>query len=140
MATACWWPRTARPVLDGDTGGPILLDPNAAETAIVNGGVIVQDGQTVGRVGVFDIPNLSAMSKTGSGRYTLTDPEDPDNQPEPMIDPVVHQGYVERSNVQSITELTDMMTIMRSYQSVSKFLNDAEDLNKRAIERLGRVS
>ena len=36
--------------------------------------------------------------------------------------------------------MTDMMSIMRTYQSVSKFLNDAEDLNKRAIERLGRVS
>jgi flagellar basal-body rod protein FlgF len=31
------------------------------------------------------------------------------------------------------------MSVMRSYQSVSKFLEQAEDLSKRAIERLGRI-
>jgi flagellar basal-body rod protein FlgF len=32
-----------------------------------------------------------------------------------------------------------MMTVMRSYQSVSKFIEQAEDINRRAIERLGQV-
>lgn len=128
------------PVLDADTGGPILLDPDANETVVVDGGVVMQDGQQVGRIGVFEMPNRSAMTKEGNGRYTLTNADDPDNQPQPMFDPTVRQGFVERSNVESILELTDMMTIMRSYQSVAKFLNEAEDLNKRAIERLGRVS
>ena len=128
------------PVLDADTRAPILLDPNAAETVVVDGGVIMQDGRQMGRIGVFEMVDRSVMSKEGNGRYTIPDAEDPENQPQAMFEPNVHQGYVESSNVKSITELTDMMTIMRSYQSVSKFLSDAEDLNKRAIERLGRVS
>ncbi|MEP3071823.1 flagellar hook-basal body complex protein [Maricaulis sp.] len=128
------------PVLDADTRAPILLDPSATETLVVDGGVIMQDGQAVGRIGVFEVPNRSLMTKEGNGRYTVANADDPENQPQPAFDPVVRQGYVERSNVESITELTDMMSIMRTYQSVSKFLNDAEDLNKRAIERLGRVS
>ncbi len=49
------------------------------------------------------------------------------------------QGFVEASNVQPVVEMTDMMTIMRSYQSVSKFVEQAEDINRRAIERLGKV-
>lgn len=128
------------PVLDADTRGPIMLDPNADETVVVEGGVIMQDGQQVGRIGVFEMPNRAAMSKEGNGRYTIPDTGNPDDEPQAAFDPAVRQGYVERSNVQSIVELTDMMSIMRTYQSVSKFLNDAEDLNKRAIERLGRVS
>ncbi|WP_300543125.1 flagellar hook-basal body complex protein [Maricaulis sp.] len=128
------------PVLDADTRAPILLDPNASETVIINGGTVMQDGVQVGRIGVFEMPDRSVMSKEGNGRYTIPASDNPDDQPQAMFDPVVRQGYVERSNVQSILELTDMMAIMRSYQSVSKFLNDAEDLNKRAIERLGRVS
>lgn len=128
------------PVLDADTRAPILLNPNAETTTIVDGGVIMQDGIQVGRVGVFEMPNRSLMSKEGNGRYTVPASDNPDDQPQAMLDPSVRQGFVERSNVQSILELTDMMTIMRSYQSVSKFLSDAEDLNKRSIERLGRVS
>jgi flagellar basal-body rod protein FlgF len=127
-------------VLDADTRGPILLDPQAAETVVVDGGVIVQDGLQVGRIGVFEMPNRAVMSKEGNGRYTIPASDNPDDEPRAAFEPAVRQGYVESSNVQSIVELTDMMSIMRSYQSVSKFLNDAEDLNKRAIERLGRVS
>ena len=56
-----------------------------------------------------------------------------------MFDAVVRQGYVEGSNVSSVVELTDMMQIMRSYASVSKFLKDAEELNRRSIERLGKA-
>ena len=127
-------------VLDADTRGPILLDPNAASTTVVDGGAIIQDGAQVGRIGVFEIANRSEMTKEGNGRYTIPASDNPDDEPQAMFDPVVRQGFVESSNVQSIVEITDMMSIMRSYQSVSKFLKDAEDLNQRAIERLGRVS
>ena len=100
----------------------------------------MQDGIQVGRIGVFEIANRSEMTKEGNGRYTIPASDNPDDEPQAMFDPVVRQGFVESSNVQSIVEITDMMSIMRSYQSVSKFLKDAEDLNQRAIERLGRVS
>lgn len=127
------------PVLDGDTRAPIMLTPNAGSTSIAADGSVTQDGVQVGRIGVFEIPDRGALSKQGNGRYALPPFDNPADQPLAMFDPMVRQGFVERSNVQSIAELTDMMTIMRSYQSVSKFLEQAEDLNKRAIERLGRV-
>ncbi|MHA6287045.1 flagellar basal-body rod protein FlgF [Maricaulis sp. CAU 1757] len=127
------------PVLDAMTRMPIFLDPAAEETLIQDGGAIVQDGVEVARIGVFEVANRAEMSKQGNGRYTVPPTDDPADAPQALIDANVHQGFVERSNVQSIIELTDMMSIMRSYQSVSKFLSEAEDLNKRAIERLGRV-
>ena len=127
------------PVLDGFTRAPILLDPNAGNTAIVESGAVMQDGMEVGRVGVFEIANRADMSKQGNGRYSVPPADNPGDEPQPIDAPNVQQGFVEQSNVQSIVEITDMMTIMRSYQSVSKFLQQAEDLNKRAIERLGKV-
>jgi len=126
------------PVLDADTRAPIILDPNAENVRIVDGGAVIEDGAQVGRIGVFDIVNRANLSKEGNGRYTLElAPEEAD--PLAMFDAVIHQGYVEGSNVSSVVELTDMMQIMRSYASVSKFLKDAEDLNRRAIERLGKA-
>jgi flagellar basal-body rod protein FlgF len=127
------------PVLDADTRGPILIDASAGSVQIVEGGMIMQNDQQIGRIGVFEIANRSEMSKQGNGRYTIPPIEDPANEPLAMIDATVSQGFVEQSNVQSILELTDMMSVMRSYQSVSKFLEQAEDLSKRAIERLGRI-
>lgn len=127
------------PVLDADTRGPILIDAALGNIEIVNGGALVQNGQQIGRVGVFEIENRAEMSKQGNGRYTIPPVEDLADEPLAMLDPTVRQGFVEQSNVQSILELTDMMSVMRSYQSVSKFLEQAEDLSKRAIERLGRI-
>ena len=127
------------PVLDGDTRAPIMLDPSAREVRITDGGAIMQDGIQAGRIGVFEITNLAGLSKQGNGRYIQSADPDGQNPPDAMLDPVVAQGFVEASNVQSVIELTDMMTIMRSYESVSKFIQQAEDLNRRAIERLGQV-
>ena len=127
------------PVLDGDTRAPIILDPSAREVRIVDGGTIMQDGIMAGRIGVFDITNLGGLSKQGNGRYIQGNDPDGQNPPDPMLDPVVAQGFVESSNVQAVVEMTDMMTIMRSYASVSKFIEQAEDLNRRAIERLGKA-
>ena len=98
-----------------------------------------RDGVPVCTVGVFEIPNLSALSKQGKGRCVQTDNPDGGNDPQSVLAPVMRQGFVEASNVQPVVEMTDMMTIMRSYQSVSKFVEQAEDINRRAIERLGKV-
>lgn len=126
------------PVLDADTRAPIILDPNARDVRVIDGGAVIEDGAQVGRIGVFDVVNRGALSKEGNGRYTLElGPEEA--EPLAMFDAVVRQGYVEGSNVSSIVELTDMMQIMRSYASVSKFLKDAEELNRRSIERLGKA-
>jgi flagellar basal-body rod protein FlgF len=127
------------PVLDAGTRGPILLDPNATDTRIIDGGVVMQDGQEVGRIGVFEIANLGGLSKEGNGRYIRSGAEPGEDEPAAMFDAVVRQGYVESSNVQSIREMTTMMSVMRSYQSVSKFIQQAEDLSQRTIERLGKA-
>lgn len=126
-------------VLSAGGRTPIILDASGSEIEIQDNGTIVQNGQEVGRIGVFEIANLSELSKRGDGRYAL-DSRNPDAiEPEEVLNPTLRQGYIEASNVESIRELTSMMSIMRSYQSVAKFINQVEDLNKRAIERLGRV-
>ena len=99
----------------------------------------MQNGAEIDRIGVFNIPNLSELSKQGNGRYSLETTGEEIIQPEAMLNADIQQGYTEDSNVQSVLELTNMMSIMRSYESVSKFLKQAEDLNRRAIERLGKV-
>lgn len=126
------------PVLEATSRAPILTDPANGPIAIVDGGAVMQGGVEIGRIGVFDIANLSGLEKSGNGRYLRTDADGLDD-PEALLNPTVHQGYVENSNVSAVLELTEMMNIMRSYQSVSKFLKDAEDLNRRSIERLGRI-
>ncbi|MGK0265920.1 MAG: flagellar basal-body rod protein FlgF [Maricaulis sp.] len=126
------------PVLDGASRAPIVLNPSAS-TTIADDGTVLQDGVPVATIGLFEVTNLAGLSKQGNGRYVQTDNPDGRNDPLPMLAPSVRQGFVEASNVQPVIEMTDMMTVMRSYQSVSKFIEQAEDISRRAVERLGKV-
>lgn len=130
--------RDGAPILDADTRGPIILNPAAEEVRIVDGGRIIEDGVEVGRIGVFLIENRGDLSKEGNGRYTLPEMA-PEDLPLAAFEASVQQGYVEASNVQTVIQLTDMMAITRAYESVSKFLSDTHDLNRKALERLGKA-
>jgi flagellar basal-body rod protein FlgF len=50
----------------------------------------------------------------------------------------VRQGFTESSNVRPMTEITRMMEVSRAYASVTRMIRDADELSRKAIERLGR--
>ncbi len=51
----------------------------------------------------------------------------------------VRQGYVEKSNVNSVTEMSRMIEITRAYTQISALLQQQSDLHKSAIEKLAEV-
>jgi len=48
-------------------------------------------------------------------------------------------GGIEASNVEPIVETTQMVEILRAYQSSMKMSQDIDDLRRRAIDRLGKL-
>lgn len=123
-------------VLD-ENGGPIVLDPLADEPVITEAGVVFSNGVEVGRLQVTAFDNLAALRKAGEGRFTQ--PENGEAQERPADVPQVNQGYYESSNVNSVVELTNMLQVTRTYQSVSKMVEQTGDLQRRAIEQLGKL-
>jgi len=127
-------------VLDA-SGSPITL--NAANGAVTIGrdGTITQkapgqvQGSVVGKIGVVTVASLSALHKEGGGLYS-----DPTGQPtQPAVGVTVQQGMLEASNVQSITQITDLIRLQRAYESVNQMISNTADLSKSAIQRLGSV-
>ncbi len=121
-------------VLDA-AGGPVILPANAEQITISPGGAVLADGVEVARLAVIGFDNLSALEKTGGGR--LIAPEEAGARP--LETPDIRQGFYESSNVNPVLELTRMMEVTRSYQTVSQMLEQQADLSRRAIERLGRA-
>lgn len=118
-----------------DTGGnPIRLQPEAGEVEIRASGEIMQDGLPVAQVAVTRFEQPGQLSKIGDNRYAAPD----DAERELMLDAVVRQGFVEGSNVRAIQEMTRMMEVSRAYASVTKMINQTDELGRKAIERLGR--
>ena len=51
----------------------------------------------------------------------------------------VQQGYLEKSNVSSVAEMSRMIQVTRTYTQISTLLQQESDLHKSAIEKLADV-
>lgn len=120
-------------VLD-DGGQPIVLDETAGQIVISDAGLISQNGVQIAQVGVTRFADQGQLLKAGDNRFTA--PEDAERVLDEL--PMIRQGYSESSNVRPMLEITTMMQVSRAYSSISKMINDTDELSRKAIERLGR--
>jgi len=47
---------------------------------------------------------------------------------------------LESSNVNPLIEITNLIEIQRAYERITKMIENANDLSRRSVERLGKVS
>ena len=107
-------------------GGAITLPPDTERLSIDQQGRISTfvTANGVRRDTVIDQLRLSAVDNPGgmtpvNGQYFL-----PGNQPEREAKGVVHQGYLEQSNVEPVQELVEMIAIQRRYDAAQKSLRE----------------
>jgi len=119
-----------RPVLT--SGGPISFSRNDGIIEIAKDGTIstAQGIRGVIKVAAFEDPQ--ALQKQGSNLYKGENPGLPKRAN-------IVQGALERSNVQGVYEVTQLIEITRAYESVSKMLKDVNDLRQQAIQTLGKL-
>lgn len=122
------------PVL-GD-GGEIVLDPELGTPSVGPDGTITQDGQITGRLSVVRFDTLGVLEKGGDGLYRNAS----NVQPVAANDARIRQGMLESSNVNPLTEITSLVEISRAYESVTRMIENTNDLSRRAVERLGKAA
>ncbi len=84
---------------------------------------------------IVKFENEQALKKVGNGLYTATEiPLAADS----LSDYKISQGMVEKSNVNSTTQLTEMIKVNRGVGSASKLIGDLHELQRRAISTISR--
>ena len=58
---------------------------------------------------------------------------------QPDAKSVVHQGFIEKSNVSAVAEMSRMIEVTRAYTQISTLLQQQSDLHKTAIQQLAEV-
>lgn len=118
----------------GENGQPIAVPPDqTAGLSISDDGTVVGKSGALGRlvVTVFDEKTVSPRGDgmmTGQGGTVL-----------PASQTRLRAGGLESSNVEPIVETTNMVEILRSYQSSQRMSDALSDMRKRAIERLAQL-
>jgi flagellar basal-body rod protein FlgF len=121
-------------VLDAG-GGEIVIDPEKGPVQISPDGNVSQGDEQVGKLSVVKFDDMTSLQKAGDNLYSNTS----NQQPQPAPESLIRQGTLEASNVRPIAEITRMMEVTRTYESVAQMMSSASDLSSRSIDRLGRV-
>ena len=122
--------------LSGDPAGgaPILVDGGAGPLTVSADGMITQNGQQVGAIGLFAIDPNAALSRAENSSITPSKPATPIL--EFTRDGVV-QGAVEGSNVDPVREMTRLIDVTRAFDGVAAEASQSETSLQDAIKTLG---
>ena len=120
----------------GDGGTPIFL--GEGDVRIQDGGEILVDENVVATLRVVDFDDPRYLKKEGMFRLEWTgDATGISDVPEPRI----KSGHLERSNVNSIVEMVELMTAFREFESVAQTLRSiTTDMDKQLLAELADLT
>ncbi len=124
------------PVLDAGQA-TILIDPNDGTPSISADGMISQKGKQVGAVGLFAIPADAKLQRYDNSAVI------PDQPATAVLDfsrNGVMQGFAEGSNVNPVLEITRMIEIQRTFDSLAGITQASEQSQQDAVKTLGATS
>ena len=123
------------------TSGPIVFQPTDKDISIAaDGNITVLEGtnridSVRGKLRVVSFAQAQRLVKEGSNLYSAG--EGAAAQADTASK--VRQGFIEKSNVNSVVEMSRMIEVTRAYTSISAMLQQQGDLRKTAIEKLADV-
>jgi flagellar basal body rod protein FlgG len=118
-------------------GGPIQLDRTKHQPVSISATGEVSQGETVkGKVKVTDFNKLSLLTQA-SGSYFVAANKDLKEQPTTAT---LRQGYIEGSNVSSVSQMVSLLTAARGFEANQKLIQMEDDRMGHAIADLGNPS
>ena len=123
------------------TGGPIVFQPTDHDINVAaDGTVTVLEGTAKtdsirGKIRMVEFDDPAKLTKLGANLYGAGSA----NQQQTASKSTLQQGYIEKSNVNSVGEMSRMVEVMRSYTAIANLLQQQSDLHKSAIEKLADV-
>lgn len=112
--------------VDGDIylqGGDVSVDRD---------GAVFEEGEEVGQLKLVKFASTSGLERAGKGLWRT-----PAGASQEIDDQSgVFQGYLEASNVEPVKEMTNMMMIMRQFESQSRALKEYDGMMNSAISTI----
>ena len=123
------------------SSGPIVFQPTDKEINIAaDGSVTVLEGTgrvdaVRGKLRLASFADAQKLVKEGSNLYSAG----PGTAAQTDLKSTMRQGFIEKSNVNPVTEMARMVEITRTYTQIAALLQQQSDLHRTAIEKLADV-
>ncbi|HIJ80667.1 MAG TPA: flagellar basal-body rod protein FlgF [Desulfuromonadales bacterium] len=119
--------------LQAQGGGNVRIQGSRVE--IDGKGAIMVDGTAVGALNVVDFQKPYNLTKTANALFVPVNPQEA-TQPGTAA---VQQAHLEGSNVESISEMIQMIETNRYFEACSKVIKGYDDMATKAANEIGRV-
>ncbi|MFN8847441.1 MAG: flagellar basal-body rod protein FlgF [Bdellovibrionales bacterium] len=101
-------------------------------------GQIFQGEDLVGSLSITNVSNSDALMKIGNNLYGPRPQQTPILNPIP--NPSVKQGFIETSNVNVVSEMTDMISTHRVFESTQKAISAYDGMVDKLVNVVGKVN
>ncbi|UCF94372.1 MAG: flagellar basal-body rod protein FlgF [Desulfobacterales bacterium] len=127
-------------VLVTPEGFPVLgrngkIEIQGPAPAVDEAGNISMDGEPVDQLQLVSFADPRVLEKVGETRFATSDPEIASVAAEEVK---VRQGYLEYSNVDAVSMMTDMIEVLRGYESYQKVIRSIDEVTAKVINEVGR--
>lgn len=107
-------------------GGKVDIDPK---------GLITADGEPAGTIKMVDFPRPYNLKKAAGAQFV---PVDPQVTPQAAKSGIL-QGHLEGSNVETISEMVQMIETNRYFDACTKVIKSYDDMAAKAVNELGKL-
>ena len=115
--------------------GPFQFSNSDTDVRFAADGSVLTARGAQGRLRLVEFANPQQLQNVGANLFTV-----PRNvQPNPAAQARLQSGFVERSNVSPVLEISRMIEVNRAYQSVASLMTRSDEIRKSAIQRLGET-
>ena len=127
-------------VLSAYTGDPVLGAEGALHVPdgtlqIAPDGTVTVGTATIGHLRVVQPESGTALTESSNGLLTLPAGQEPTDATAMQV----HQGFLETSNVQPVTEMMHLMESIRHFESGQRYVRAYDDMLDKAINDLGQI-
>lgn len=122
-----------------DQGQPIVINTSVQEgggkPVVDNDGNVTVNGDQVAQIALYDFPKPYNLKKTSSTMFV------PENGVLPMASQgtTVFQGSIEKSNVDTVSEMINMVDASRYFETCQRVIRGFDDIAAKAVNDLARV-
>ena len=119
-------------------GGDVPIFVGQGQVQIQDGGDVSVDGNVVGTLRIVDVDDPRYLRKEGMFRYEwIGDPAGVTDS----LEPRVKGAHLEKSNVNSITEMVELMSAFREFESVAQTLKSiTTEMDKQLLAELADLT
>jgi len=118
-------------------GGRIIITgkkQNPSEISVSKDGELFVDGELMDKLLISDFETEDVLKKTGTNLFRAPDDA-------VLLEPsstMVHQGFLESSNVNPADEMVELIEVERQFESMQRIVRTLDDVFKAAATQVGQ--